>query len=118
MPTQTEVDTAIAYATANNLWVAPTTSPGYDNDPSTPIAPYTFIWPTSLPNVATSANWIWYDSGNHTYAGNFIPVPLRGFNHDEFLIFRVAGAVPEPATASMLALGGCVVLLRRRRSVL
>ncbi len=116
MPTQSEVDAAIAYATTNNLWVAPTTAPGYDNDPSTPISPYTFIWPTPLPNIQTSAQWIWYDSGNDTSLSPAVPAPLRGFNHDEFLVFRVPGAVPEPVSAVLLGVGA-VLLGRRRGSV-
>ena len=115
MPTQTQVDTAIAYATANNLWVAPTANPGYDNDPSTPIAPYSWEWGWTFANIQPTASWIWYDSGNDTYAGTFAPVPLIGFNHDEFLVFRVAGAVPEPATVVVLVLGGLAALLRRRK---
>jgi len=116
MPTQTQVDAAIAYATANSLWVAPSTAPGYDNDPSTPIAPYSFIWPTALPNIQTSAQWIWYDSGKDTSVSSVLPIPLRGFNHDEFLVFRVPGAVPEPVTAVLLGVGA-VLFGRRRVSV-
>lgn len=115
MPTQTQVDTAIAYATANGLWVAPTTNAGYDNDPSTPIAPYSFQWGSTYPNIQTSANWIWYDSGKDTgiYTS---PSPLHGFNHDEFLVFRVAGAVPEPGSAlTATTLLSAVLLMRRRR---
>jgi hypothetical protein len=115
MPTQTEVDTAIAYATANNLWVAPTTAPGYDNDPSTPISPYSYVWTASLPNIPAAANWIWYDSGLDTSTSTFMPVPFAGFNHDEFLVFRVAGVAPEPGTVSLLAIGSLAMLRRRRR---
>lgn len=114
MPTQSQVDAAIAYATTNNLWVAPTTASGYDNDPSTPITPYSFIWPTSLPNVQTSADWIWHDSGKDTLPSSFMPVPFRGFNHDEFLVFRVPGIAPEPGTVALLALGGLAAVRRRR----
>lgn len=115
MPTQTQVNAAISYATLNNLWVAPSTAPGYDNDPGTPIAPAAFIWPTPLPNVQTSANWIWYDSGRGP-GFPFIPDPFYGFNHDEFLVFRVPGIAPEPASLGLLAIGGAMFL--RRRSLL
>ena len=114
MPTQGQVDAAIAYATTNNLWVAPSTAPGYDNDPGTPITPYSFIWPTPLPNVATGADWIWYNSGRDPGSG-FMPVPFNGFNHDEFLVFRVPGVAPEPASMALLALGGAAALLGRKR---
>ena len=113
MPTQSQVDDAILYAETNNLWVAPTAVPGYDNDLSTPIAPYTWEWGWTFPNIDPSASWIWYDSGNDPYAGSFAPPPLIGFNHDEFLVFRVAGAVPEPATMGLLAIGSLIGLIRR-----
>ena len=114
MPTQAQVDDAILYAETNNLWVAPTAVPGYDNDPGTPIAPYLWEWGWYYASIDPSASWIWYDSGNDPYAGTFAPVPINGFNHDEFLVFRVAGAVPEPATMSLLAVGA-MALFRRRK---
>jgi hypothetical protein len=97
MPTQDQVNTAIAYAQAHDLWVTPVSPPGYDNDLSTPIAPATSEWlthctpPCTYDHIPTSARWIWHDSGKGpttTWA-----YPLAGFNHDEFLVFRVAGAV-------------------------
>ncbi len=115
MPTQAEVDAAIAFAEANGLWVAPTAVSGYDNDLLTPIAPNTWEWGSTYPNIQPSASWIWYDSGNDPGMVNFRPAPINGFNHDEFLVFRVAGAAPEPATMSLLVLGGLVLLRRRRR---
>ncbi len=115
MPTQTEVNTAIAYAEANGLWVTPTAVSGYDNDNSTSIFPNTWEWGSTYSNIQPSASWIWYDSGNDPGMINYRPAPINGFNHDEFLVFRVAGAAPEPATMSLLALGGLVLLRRRRR---
>ena len=115
MPTQPQVDTAIAYAEANGLWVAPTEVLGYDNDNSTPIAPYTWEWGWYFANIQPSASWIWYDSGNDPGIPGFRPAPVNGFNHDEFLVFRVAGIAPEPATLAILTLGLVAGLARRRR---
>jgi hypothetical protein len=56
--------------------------------------------------------WIWHDSGRDPGFG--YPAPYGGFNHDEFLIFRIAGNVPEPASIGSLVLGG-LMLLRLRR---
>ena len=36
-------------------------------------------------NISLDAHFIWYDSGNHLHPN----APFVGFNHDEFLIFRV-----------------------------
>lgn len=114
MPTQSQVDAAINYAETNNLWVSPSEANGYDNDPSTSISPYTWEWGWFFPSIDTSASWIWYDSGNDTAAPTYAPAPLDGFNHDEFLIFRVPGAVPEPATLGLLATGALAMLRRKR----
>jgi hypothetical protein len=77
MPTQAQVDTAIAYATANNLWVNATGVNGYTNG----INPWGM-----RPDIPAYANWIWYDSGRNGGP----PSPLVGsFNHDEFLVFRI-----------------------------
>lgn len=112
MPTQTQVDAAIGYATANNLWLAPTSAPGYDLDPSTPTSPYAYVWGYGYPNIPQSAQWIWYESGK--VPSGLLPSPLNGGNHDEFLVFRVAGMVPEPASLGLLSVGGLVALRRRR----
>lgn len=103
MPTQSQVDAAIAYATANNLWVAPSTAAGYDNG-SNPLP-----WGTR-PGISGAADWIWYDSGNDP--GGFYPVPFSGFSHDEFLVFRVPN-VPEPGTLLGVIVAG--LALGRRR---
>ncbi len=109
MPTQSQVDQAISFATLNNLWVAPTKKPGYDNASSP------FPWGIR-PGIPGSAFWIWYDSGNDPMVNPYIPAPYNGFNHDEFLVFRVPGIVPEPTTALMAAGLGGLALVRRRRT--
>jgi hypothetical protein len=85
------VDTAIAFAQANDLWVTPVGGDGYDNDPTTPTDPYEFPWNATYPNIPTSAKWIWYEKDGAP-DGN-LPSPLYSYNHDEFLVFRVAGQV-------------------------
>ena len=103
MPTQAQVDAAIAFATTNNLWAAPTQVPGYDN--SSNPAPW-----GNRPGISPTASWIWYDSGNDPGGGTY-PVPFNGFNHDEFLVFRVPNA-PEPSALAATLIG--LATLRRR----
>ena len=91
MPTQEQVDIAISFAQDNDLWVTPVANEGYDNDPTTPTDPYWFPWNTSYPNIPTSAKWIWHDKGDAPEGD--LPSPLYSYNHDEFLVFRVAGQV-------------------------
>ena len=55
-------------------------------------------------------------SGNNKYVGGDLwwgPRAFGGLNTD--LAFRTYVAVPEPATMSLLALGGIATLIRRRR---
>ncbi len=97
MPTQAQVDTAIAFATANSLWIAP------GNGDLNGASPWGF-----RTGISASARWIWHNSNGSAN-------PTQGsVNHDEFLVFRVAGAVPAPGTTG-LALLGVVAGLRRRR---
>lgn len=105
-PSTSQVQTAVAYATANNLWVTPTSAPGYDNGSS----PSPWGFRSGIPNAA---EWIWHDTG--TGPSSPYPAPFTGYNHDEFLVFRVPGVVPEPATIT-LALTGLLGLRRPRRS--
>jgi len=107
-PTSSQVQTAVAYATSNNLWIDPTSAPGYNNGSSpTP-------WNTTFAGIPNSAEWIWHDTGIGTSTP--YPAPFDGFNHDEFLVFRVPGvAVPEPATCLLLVFG-CGSILCSRRS--
>lgn len=82
MPTQAQVNTAINYATTNNLWITPSDPPGEVNDGT--------VFGGLRTNIPVSANWIWHNTGLGPNPGN----PLHGgFNHNEFLVFRLQGAV-------------------------
>ncbi len=101
MPTQAQVDTAINFATTSSLWVAPDSAPGYTNG----VAPWGV-----RPGIPASASWIWHRGSGVGAPAN----PLIGsFNHDEFLVFRVPGIVPAPASLGVMVLAGLVG--RRRR---
>jgi len=101
-PTVSQTDAAIAYATANNLWTATASSPGYTNPGAGPWG--------AFPLISGSARWVWAPDST---GGN----PLQpGANHGEFLIFRIEGqAIPTPAAAALLGLGGLMAVGRRRR---
>lgn len=100
-PTQAEVDAAIAFATANNLWITPSTAPG---GAPNGVSPWGF-----RTGISPNAHWIWHRAPNG-------PIdPLHGgFNHEEFLVFRIAGAVPAPGSAALLGLAAGVAARRRR----
>lgn len=104
-PTTSQVQTAVAYATTNNLWINPTSVPGYNNGSSP--AP----WGTR-PGIPAAAEWIWHDTGVGTSTP--YPAPFDGFNHDEFLVFRVPGVIPEPATMLLALVGLSGMVLRRQ----
>ena len=105
-PTTSQVQTAVAYATANNLWIPPTSAPGYANG-SSPLP-----WGTRS-GIPAAAEWIWHDTGTGTSTP--YPAPFTGYNHDEFLVFRVPGvSVPEPATGVLMLLGLGLLACRRR----
>jgi hypothetical protein len=109
-PTVAQVQTAVAYATSNNLWIATNSAANYTNGNNP--AP----WGTR-PAIPAIAEWIWHDSGN--VPGGAYPSPFEGGNHKEFLVFRVAGAaIPEPAAFVLLGVGVVVGVagLRRRHS--
>ena len=79
--------------------------------------------PSALTNVAggihggaiggidDDARWMWYDSGLDSSPD----APFDGFNHNEYLIFRIPVTAPEPMTVALLGLGS-VALFRRKRS--
>ena len=109
-PTQSQVQVAVNYATTNNEWLTPTSVPGHDN--ATGPAP----WGTRA-GIPGAAEWIWHDTGIGTSFP--YPAPFDGFNHDEFLVFRIAGlAVPEPGSAvlALLAMSAWGVVPRRKRA--
>jgi hypothetical protein len=82
LPTQAQVNTAIAYATSNNLWISPADPADEVNDGS--------VFGGMRTSIPVSANWIWHNTGLGPDPNN----PLHGgFNHDEFLVFRLAGTV-------------------------
>lgn len=106
-PTQSEVDQAIAFAELNGLWQPTSFDPSWTN------ASHGGPWPTNLAGIPSDANWIWHDAG----VGTGIPYqdPYDGANHDEFLVFRIAGnAAPTPGTIGVVS-AGALALLRRRR---
>lgn len=102
MPTQGEVDQALNWAASNSwAWQTPAEFANWDNR----VVGNITTW-GHRPGIDASAEWIWHNTGT----GNpFNP----GFNHDEFLIFRVAG-VPAPGGVAALAMAGLVVGRRRR----
>lgn len=99
-PSQSQVDNAIAFATMNNLWQAPDTAPaGAVNG----VAPWGF-----RNGIDPTARWIW-----HRKAGGPVDPLHGGYNHDEFLIFRVVGIAPAPGALGLLVPG--IALIGRRR---
>lgn len=102
-PTQAQVDQALAYGNANpSVWITPATYTNWDNRQTGNIT----TWGHRT-GIDANADWIWNNSRG---SGNpFSP----GYNHDEFLIFRVRG-VPTPATAGLFGLAGLTALRRRR----
>ncbi len=103
MPTQGEVDQALNWAASNTgVWVTPAEFLNWDNRTTGNIT----TWGHN-PGIAPTAEWIWHNARG---SGNpFSP----GYNHDEFLIFRVRG-VPTPATAGLLGVAGLASARRRR----
>lgn len=101
MPTQAQVSAAIAYAENNGLWIPTSTNPSNNLNGASPWG--------FRPGISTNARWIW-----HAAPGGPSD-PLRGsYNHEEFLVFRIPGAVPTPGALAFLGAAGVIVGRRRR----
>jgi hypothetical protein len=87
-------------------WVTPAVSPLTNAEGG--------IHNVSVVDIEDDSRWMWYDCGRQTDPGEPNPPFQGGFNHDEYLIFRIPVTAPEPASLSLLALGGVVLLVRRR----
>ncbi len=83
-PTMTEINNAMASASPGD-WKHTTVGAANGGPP----------WNFGITGIPSDAHWIWYDSGNDNRAiypqSPYVPftVPHQGFNHDEFLIFRI-----------------------------
>ena len=84
----------------SNGWVAPT------------VGPINGAAPWGLrPNIDAAARWVWYSSN-----GDLDPT-TPGFNHDEWLVFRIpldATPVPEPSMLGLLAISAAGFSFARR----
>ncbi len=98
-PSQSEINASIAAAAAPD-WKMPFVGAPNGGAP----------WNTSVGEISTDAKWVWHDSGrdNRTKYPNSPYVPFAGYNHDEFLIFRIPlDDFQEPKPESK----GCCVIM-------
>jgi hypothetical protein len=97
-PLANDVAAQIALADANEWWGTP-----YVGEAN---ASGTLPW-SKIAGISDDAQWMWNLKGSGD--------ALRGGkNHDEYLIFRLAAAVPAPASGVLLA-GAGLAMCRRRR---
>lgn len=94
-------------ASASRGWVAPTVGP-----PNAGVLPWGHVT-----GIDSSARWTWYDGATDDQRG----APFAGFNHDEYLVFRIAvqdtlSPTPEPATYATLGIGLLAVAAAARRA--
>ena len=115
-PTLATMTAQILLANANGTpsggWVANTASPN-DNAAGG-------IHGGTIGGIDGAARWMWYDSGLDTSPPTFAPIPFDGFNHEEFLIFRMPvipedTVVPEPASFAPLMFLGLAWIRKRRK---
>jgi hypothetical protein len=102
----TEILNANAATNPSLGWVIPTASPLTNGAGG--------IHGVTIAGVDSAARWMWYDNGLDTSVGT-PPPPFLGFNHDEYLIYRIPVTAPEPATATMTLLGGLAMIRRLRK---
>lgn len=96
----TEIQNANAGTNPSNGWVPAFAGPLNDGSG---------VWNAVIGGgMPAEARWTWYNSGDDP-RGN---APFLGFDHDEYLIFRIPVNVPEPAGFMLVALGAA--LIRRR----
>lgn len=79
-PSRDQVLEQIKKADCHHYWKKPTAGPLNSPAPTNPFP--------NVPQISSSANFIWYDSGLDPSLG-FPPVPFKGFNHGEFLVFKL-----------------------------
>lgn len=84
-PTINEINSAIASAQPSD-WKNPAVGASNGGPP----------WDVVISGITTAAKWMWYDSGRDTQPQYPSYVPFSGFNHDEFLIFRIPCEVFNP----------------------
>ncbi len=102
-PTLTEINAALASAQASD-WKVPFVGAANGGPP----------WNQLVEGIPPEARWMWHDSGKDPR--NKYPqspyVPFGGFNHDEFLIFRIpcgefGGPVKEEPKESKCCINIC-----------